>query len=145
MFQHILFPTDGEAPSNVARDKCLAFALDAGARVTALHVTKPFHVLGARIDMLEDTPDSYVVRTQARARDCLEPVATAARRIGVTCDKVALVHEHPDAAIVEVARERGCDLIAMASHGRRGIQFLVLGSVTQKVLVHSRVPVLVYR
>lgn len=145
MFQHILFPTDGEPPSKAALDKCMAFARDAGARVTALYVIEPFHVLSTRADMLEDTQEHYREHSQARARDCLAPVAAAARRLDVACDTVTLQHEQPYAAIVAAARERRCDLIAMASHGRRGIQFLVLGSVTQRVLTHSEIPVLVYR
>lgn len=145
MFKHILFPTDGEAPSMAAMEPCLAFAKDSGARLTVLHVTEPFHVLSARAEMLADTEAGYAVHAQARARACLERVAAAAIARGVVYETLAVEHEHPYEAIIDVARERQCDLVAMASHGRRGVQALLLGSETQKVLTHSHLPVLVFR
>jgi len=63
---------------------------------------------------------------------------------GVTCDTVQIEHNHPYKAMIETAKERSCDLIVMASHGRSGIAAVVLGSVTNKVLTHTNVPVLIY-
>ncbi|MEO5934389.1 MAG: universal stress protein [Duganella sp.] len=145
MFKHILFPTDGEAPSVVALAPCLAFARDSGARLTILHVSTPFHVWSTRPDVLADTPGEYASHSLTHARACLEPVVAAARAHGVTYETLTIEHEHPYQAIIEAARTHDCDLVAMASHGRRGVQALLLGSETQKVLTHSHVPVLVFR
>ena len=145
MFKHILFPTDGEAPSIVAMAPCLDLAREIGARVTILHVTAPFRVLSARPEVLADTPDDYAAHSQARARACMEPVAEAARARGVVHQTLTVEHAHPYAAIIDVARGRHCDLVAMASHGRHGVQALLVGSETQKVLTHCHLPVLVFR
>jgi len=145
MFKHILFPTDGEAPSMAALAQCLAFAKDSGARLLALHVSAPFHTLSARPEQLADTPEDYAAHVRVRSRALLEQVAAAARAQGVLYETLTVEHEHPYQAIVDAAREHRCDLVAMASHGRRGIQALLLGSETQKVLTHSNVPVLVFR
>lgn len=145
MFKHILFPTDGEAPSLAALPVCLALAKDSGARVTALHVTAPFRVLSTRPEVLADTPEDYARHSAERARALLEQVAAAARAEGVVYETLTVEHEHPYAAILDAARRRHCDLVAMASHGRRGLQALLLGSETQKVLTHGDLPVLVLR
>lgn len=145
MFRHILFPVDGAAPSQTALAPCMAFARDAGARLTLLHVIAPFRVLTVSGAMLEETPDSYRLHSQEAARKLLEPLAAAAREQGVECATLGVEHAHPYEAIIETARQQRCDLIAMASHGRRGVQALLLGSETHKVLTHSAIPVLVYR
>jgi len=145
MYKHILFPTDGEAPSVAAIAACVALAKDAGALLTVLHVRTPFHFLSAHPAVLSDTPRAYAVHSQQRAEACLEQVAAACRAQGVAHETVSVEHELPSRAIVDVARERGCDLVAMASHGRRGVQALFIGSETQKVLASSPVPVLVFR
>lgn len=145
MFKHILFPTDGEAHSVAAIAPCVALAKDSGARLTVLHVTAPFRVLSTRPEVLADTPDDYAQHSRARAQDRLEQVAAVARAQGVPCETMTVEHEHPYQAIIDVARQRDCDLVAMASHGRRGVQALLLGSETQKVLTHSHLPVLVFR
>ncbi|HEX5344988.1 MAG TPA: universal stress protein [Duganella sp.] len=145
MYSHILFPTDGEAPSITAVDNCMRFAKAIGARVTILHVRAPFHILSIRAEVLADTPAEYVQHSKERGRLCLEQAAAAAREHGVACETVDLEHEHPYLAIINTARERHCDLVAMASHGRSGIEALLIGSQTQKVLTHSHLPVLVFR
>lgn len=145
MFKHILFPTDGETPSVAAIAPCVALAKDCGARLTVLHVIAPFRVLSTRPEVLADTPDDYAQHSMARARDRLEQVAAAARAQGVAHETITVEHEHPYQAIIDVARQRGCDLVAMASHGRRGVQALLLSSETQKVLTHGELPVLVFR
>lgn len=82
---------------------------------------------------------------QKYAAKLLDTVASAARASGVACDTVQIEHEHPYRAIIDTARSKGCDLIVMASHGRRGVSAIVLGSETVKVLTHSKIPVLVDR
>ncbi|HEX7988447.1 MAG TPA: universal stress protein, partial [Duganella sp.] len=145
MFKHILFPTDGEAPSVAALAPCLALAKYHGARVTALHVTAPFRVLSTRPEVLAGTPDDYAAGSAERARARLEPVAAAAAAQGVPCETLTVEHEHPYAAIIDTARQRQCDLVAMASHGRRGVSRLLLGSQAQKIVALSPVSVLVCR
>lgn len=145
MFRHILFPSDGEAPSLAAIIPCARFAHEIGARLTVLHVRAPFHFLTVRPALLTDNAEAYAAHSHARAAACLEPVAAAARAQGVACDTLVVEHELPYQAIIDVARDRHCDLVAMASHGRSGLQALLIGSATHKVLTHSQVPVLVFR
>lgn len=145
MFRHILFPTDGQAPSVAAVESCAAFARDAGARITVLHVTTPFHVLTTRSSMLTDSPGAYAEHSRAASQACLEQAAAVCRAQGVPCQTLAVENELPYQAIIDVAAAQKCDLVAMASHGRSGMQALLLGSETHKVLVHSKVPVLVFR
>jgi nucleotide-binding universal stress UspA family protein len=104
----------------------------------------PFHTYTLNSAMLEDTPDSYKKRMTAFAAKCLDQVKDAAKA-GVKCETIHVEHEHPYQAIIDAAKARSCDLIVMASHGRRGIAAIVLGSETVKVLTHSTIPVLVYR
>lgn len=145
MFKHILFPTDGSPMSEDAMRTCLAFAKSIGARVTALHVAPEFHVMTTDTYMLEDTHDQYLKDTAEKGARVLAVVENAARALGVECETVLRRSDDPYIDILDEARERGCDLIAMASHGRRGIKALLLGSETQKVLVHSLIPVLALR
>src|SRR5271166_5720072 len=95
--------------------------------------------------MAADTLDSYTERVSIVAAKLLARVEDAAAAAGVACDVVHDQHEHPYQAIIDTTITRGCDLIVMASHGRRGISAIVLGSETVKVLTHSIIPVLVYR
>lgn len=134
MYQHILVPTDGSSLSAEAVDQALQLAKPLKARLTLLTVTRPFHVFAAEPGMVTATPQQYLRAAQDKA-------AAA----NVPCEAIQLESEHPYQAIIETAVKRGCDLIAMASHGRRGIAAIVLGSETVKVLTHSKIPVLVYR
>ena len=123
----------------------IALAKWVGAKVTVLTVLPPFHVLTTDTQMLEDTPAQYKVRMQEHAQKTLGAVAQAAQTSGVACEMVHVEHGHPYQAIIDTAESKGCDLIAMASHGRHGISANVLGSETVKVLTHSKIPVLVHR
>ncbi|MCC6071691.1 universal stress protein [Massilia sp. GCM10020059] len=145
MFKHILLPTDGSASSDLAVQAAVQLARDMGARVTGLHVVPPFHTFTYRVDMIEDTEDQYEKESEALARKVLLTIENLAQECGVPCDTVIVRSDDVHDAIIETARDRQCDLIAMASHGRRGVRGLLLGSETQKVLTHSLIPVLVYR
>lgn len=145
MFKHILVPTDGSPLSESAALKSIQFARDHGARVTAVHVSPAFHVLTYRTDMLEDTRDEFERDSKAHADRYLAFVAKAAAESGVPCDTVRRVDDNVFQSIIDLARERRCDIIAMASHGRRGVAGVLLGSETQHVLTHSVIPVLVWR
>jgi nucleotide-binding universal stress UspA family protein len=148
MFKHILFPTDGSDISAKASATAIGLAHAIGARVTALHVVPPYlpplpeMSVGFTYAMTED---EYDRATKAQAGEMLGKVAEEAHDSGVGCDTVTVVNAAPWDAIIRTARERGCDAIVMASHGRRGLAGLVLGSETTKVLTHSTIPVLVTR
>jgi nucleotide-binding universal stress UspA family protein len=145
MYTNILIPTDGSELAGKAVQDGIALAKRIGAKITALTVLPPFHVLTTDTQMLEDTPAQYKVRMQAHAEKTLGAVAQAAEAAGVPCEMVHVEHEHPYQAIIDTAGSKGCDLIVMASHGRHGISAIVLGSETVKVLTHSKIPVLVNR
>lgn len=145
MFSHILIPVDGSPLSIGAMQTAMSFAREAGAKVTVLTVKEPFHVFSASPGQLELTRDEYEQEAGAHAADSLVAAEREAQQRGVTCEVVQAESDEPYLAIIETAIGRGCDLIAMASHGRTGIAALVLGSVTVKVLTHSKIPVLVYR
>jgi nucleotide-binding universal stress UspA family protein len=145
MFKHILLPTDGSPLSEVAVKKGVQFAKSIGARVTGLYVIAPFRLFGRRGEMISDSKQQYEKDSQADAQSYLSVISAAAKEAGVTYDGVADTNAHPYAAIVEAAEKRGCDLIMMASHGRRGVQAVLIGSETTKVLTHTKIPVLVLR
>lgn len=145
MYKHILIPTDGTILSASAVDQGVKLAKDLGARVTVIHVTEPFHTFSLDPDQVSETAGDYEKRTAERTRHYLDAASDNAKAAGVPCEVAAVEHEHPYEAIIGAAATRGCDLIAMASHGRRGVSALVLGSETTKVLTHSNIPVLVYR
>lgn len=145
MFKRILLPTDGTPASLKAIVAAMDFAKSINATVVGLYVIPPFHTLTYRPDMLEDTHDSYVRHCAIEAQKFLDQISKAASEVGVACSVQSLTHEHPYEAIITTARGQACDLIAMASHGRRGAIGMLLGSETQKVLTHSAIPVLVYR
>lgn len=145
LYRRILLPTDGAELSQRAILAGVVFAREVGAEVVGLVATPSFHMLSADPDMVEDTAEQYDEASRARGRRMLEDVDSAAREAGVPCRLEQTVSDHPWEAIVETAQRLGCDLIVMASHGRRGVKGLLLGSETQKVLVNSTIPVLVHR
>jgi nucleotide-binding universal stress UspA family protein len=145
VYSNILIPTDGSELAQKAVEYGVRLAKALGAKVTALNVTEPFHVFSVAPSQLEYTRNEYKKHTDAIAAKALGAVSAAADRAGVACETVHVEHEHAFRAIIDAAQTRGCDLIAMASHGRHGVAAVVLGSETVKVLTHSQIPVLVYR
>jgi nucleotide-binding universal stress UspA family protein len=145
MYRHILLPTDGSELSKMALREGVDLAKALGAKVTAITVTPPFHISSFSPFMLADTADQHRKHMQALAGQNLDAAMKIAAVTDVPCDVVHVEHEHPYQAIIDTARDRGCDAILMASHGRRGMTAVVLGSETLKVLTHSIIPVIVYR
>ncbi|HRO37146.1 universal stress protein [Thauera sp.] len=147
MFKHILVPTDGSALSDSTVARAVSFAKESGARITFFYsqpdFPMPIYGEGALID--PTTPEQFAKSAAAEAEAILSKARGAAEADGVACDSDTAVNEVPYEAIIDAADRHGCDLIFMASHGRRGIAGLLLGSETQKVLTHSKTPVLVYR
>lgn len=145
MYRHLLIPFDGSPFSAKAVDQGLAFAKDAGARVTILTVIEPFNIFAPDADQIGNLFEEYTRQMEEKAAARLAQVAEKAAAAAVPCDTVKITSGLPYKAIIETAEKAGCDLIAMASHGRRGLEAMLLGSETTKVLTHSTVPVLVFR
>jgi nucleotide-binding universal stress UspA family protein len=145
MFKQILLPTDGSDLSERAVLAGISFAKELGAQVVGLTVRPEFHTFTYKTEMLEDTEPEFNAATAQQAEKYLAFISDAARSAGVPCSTMQAVSDDPYETILQTAKERKCDLIIMASHGRRGLRGLLLGSETQKVLVHSDIPVLVYR
>lgn len=145
MYRHLLIPTDGSELSAYAVEQGLELAKRLGARATFFTAIEPFQVVAVGSDQLMYARDDYQRHTTEAAQRHQADAASRAQALGVESQGVIVEHGNPYQAIVEAAAEHGCDLIAMASHGRRGMQAVLLGSVTLKVLTHSAVPVLVYR
>lgn len=145
MFKHILVPTDGSKLSENAIKHAVNLARQCDAKLTALNVMPKFHVLTYDTEMLEATPKEFEQTSRAQSKRFLDVAEREAQTAGVNCDAVSVTSDHPYQEIIGTAQERNCDLIVIASHGRRGIEGVLIGSETQKVLTHSHTPVLVYR
>ena len=145
MFKHILVPTDGSELSEDAIQKGIQFANSINAEVTGFHVIVPFRVFSLRMGTLEDTKEQYERQSEVQAEQFLGVIKKAAEKASVSCDTDYVTSSHPYEMIIKAAEQKGCDLIMMASHGRRGLQGLLIGSETHKVLTHTKIPVLVFR
>ena len=145
MFKHILIPTDGSELSTNAIEKGIKFAASVGASITGLNVVPNLQLLDYQLQILEETRQSLNEATKSRADAILEVLTKAAKAANVDCKVEVVVSDHPYKAIIDTAEKRRCDLILMASHGRRGIGGILLGSETHRVLTHSKIPVLVVR
>ena len=145
MFKHILIPLDGSLLSEGAVRQGLRLAKILGARVTAFHVTPKFHSAGAAMELLSSTAAACPIDAAERAEAVLRFAARIASGLGVDCELDYVCGDSPFEEIIDAADRKACDLIVMASHGRRGIEGVLLGSQTHRVLTHSRIPVLVYR
>ena len=147
MYQHILIPTDGSALSGHAVTQGIALAKVIGARVSGLFVAPaptPLVFEGlVPVDYMQ--PEEHAALSARAAARALGVIEKAAQQAGVACECLTISGEYPAQAILEIAVRRKCDLIVMASHGRRGLAGVLLGSETQKVLTHAKVPVLVCR
>ena len=145
MFKHILVPTDGSPLSAMAVGKAVDLARAVGARVTFLTAVEPFHIWSDNANQLSYTREEYERVSKEQANATLAAASETARAAAVEAEAVLVETDEPYRAIIDLSSEKGCDLVAMASHGRRGVAALVIGSETQKVLTHSTIPVLVYR
>lgn len=145
MYKHILLPTDGSELSRKAIDHGIALAGSVKAKVTALIVSTPLDSLMVDPTAAAGLLEQYRALVTSQTAKHLGIVQDAAIRAGVPCDVAQIENDHPYEAIIETAKNRGCDLIVMASHGLRGISQTMLGSQTLKVLTTTTVPVLVVR
>lgn len=147
MFKHLLVPIDGTEFSMAAVQRAASFASDAGAHITFLNIEHAFPAmyLGEGAIMDENAPAKFHELADSQAHQILRAAEEIARAAGVQCTTLILVSESACEAIIEAAEKNACDLIFMASHGRSGIGRLLLSSVTEKVLRHTKIPVLVHR
>jgi nucleotide-binding universal stress UspA family protein len=148
MFKHILLPTDGSELAQQAVLKGIEFARVIGARVTACHVASHNDLTRVYVGSGAVSPEigaKVEKEFEARVDTILRFASAAAQKAGVPCATRYVNSPDPFASVIQTAEGEGCDLIFMASHGRRGMTALVLGSVTNKVLTHSKIPVMVCR
>ena len=146
MYRNILIATDGSELADKAVAHGLNLAKAVGAKVTALIVEAPFNVFSvpeSRARQLSQEFAQHAEYVKRHAGKVLGDVAEAARKAGVPCDTVQIEDEQPYHAIIKTAENKSCDAIVMASHGRSGISAVLLGSVTNKVLTHTAIPVVV--
>jgi nucleotide-binding universal stress UspA family protein len=145
MFKHVLLPTDGSILSQAAIQKGVQFAKSMQAKITGISVMPEQKYYLYQSDITAQVIEETVTQHKKQAERNLSFVAKTAQEADVPCETVCEISDHPYEAIIRVAEKNACDLIMMASHGRRGVKGLLLGSETQKVLTHSKIPVLVYR
>ncbi|MFZ0850653.1 MAG: universal stress protein [Hyphomicrobiaceae bacterium] len=145
MYKRILLPTDGTEFSERALRHGIGIAKLTQAQIVAITVTQPPHSALPLSLIPKNLAGIIHSETVKLADENLAVVERLVREAGIPVELVRQSNDHPWEAIVLTAKEKQCDLIVMASHGRRGVSALVLGSETQKVLTHSTIPVLVVR
>jgi nucleotide-binding universal stress UspA family protein len=148
MFKNILLPTDGSKLAGRAIARGFALAKSLGARVTLLSVVPEFRLIADEsfaVPMSVQMKSRYEKEAMARVTKSLRSLQQKAEKSGLRADIVVVTGDLPYQQIIATARQRKCDLVVMASHGRRGLTGLLLGSETIKVLTHSKIPVLVVR
>jgi nucleotide-binding universal stress UspA family protein len=144
MFKRILVPTDGSDLSNKAIEAAVDLARTLKASLVGMTTLEPYSYSNLS-EYRPETLDDYEARMEQAGAERLGKIANAAAAVGVPVETVAAKSFSPYEAIIDTAKAQGCDLIVMASHGRRGLNAVLLGSETQKVLTHSSIPVMVYR
>jgi nucleotide-binding universal stress UspA family protein len=144
MFKRILVPTDGSDITQKSVQTAVQLAKSVGAEIHTLCVKEPFPY-GAISEMQPTPPQEFFDAQERIATRHVAAVAEACKAADVPCTALTVEGLHPWESIIAHAEKTGCDLLVMASHGRRGVSALLLGSETQKVLTHTRIPVLVVR
>lgn len=147
MFRHFFVPTDGSVLSHQAVEKAVSFAKESGARITFFYARADADssIYGEAALLRSINPDLFVQSLEQESHAALTGAQGVAQAAGVPSDALSAVSDEPYEVIIANAENCGCDLILMASHGRRGMKGLLLGSQTQKVLKHTKIPVLVCR
>jgi nucleotide-binding universal stress UspA family protein len=144
MFKRILVPTDGSESTHKAVEIAIDLARNGGASLFTISVKEPFPY--SAISEMQPVPPQEFFDAQERiAALRVQHVQQLCQDAGLACDAHTVEALHPWEAIIEHGKQKGCDLIVMASHGRRGMAALLLGSETQRVLIHSPLPVLIVK
>lgn len=144
MFMHILVPVDGSSTSQLAVEKAVGLAKAFGSRVTAIFVIDPYPFTGVGTDFAYGQAE-YLNAATAEANAAIAAAKAMIEKAGVTVDTAVIEAHAAWRGVVQAAESAQADLIVMGSHGRSGLEKLVLGSVTQAVLSHTHLPVLVVR
>jgi nucleotide-binding universal stress UspA family protein len=144
MYRSILIPTDGTEITAKAVATGVALAQALGARLSTITVKEPFPY-SAISEMQPIPPQEFYDAQERIALVRVNEVVASAGRAGIACEAFTVEAQHPWEAIIDHAKTQSCDLIVMASHGRRGVSAMLLGSETSRVLVHCDVPVLVVK
>lgn len=147
MFKHILIPTDGSSVAAKAIQAGVVLAKEMGAKVIGYHAQEPLpsHVHGEGYFADEQLVAEFERRAREYAERCVGEIGAAAKAAGVPFEPLIVRSPVPYRGIIEAAEKEKCDAIFIASHGHRGLTGLLLGSVTNQVLAHSKIPVLVFR
>ncbi len=148
MFKHILVPLSIELSNEKFLESACLLAKENGAKITFYHAIPPYFpsiMVADNVVTDSNVYDAFSVAVNKQAATLLEAAEAAAKNMAVPCATLSTLRDSPYEGIVIAATEQGCDLIFMSSHGRRGMSALLLGSETQKVLTHCKIPVLVYR
>jgi len=148
MYKNILLPHDGSELSNEAADHAIALARSVKAKLTLMHVVAHRNLVldeGVSSKLVHKLESDYENLAKKNAEALLAKVAARAKTAGVESASLVVIGDDPYKEIIDRAGALGCDLVVMASHGRRGLEGLLLGSETVKLLTHSRIPVLVVR
>lgn len=146
MFKHVLIPTDGSELSQKAIRIGVELAKFHGARVTGVHAIPDYHLMIAYEGAFDPVTEERIEKeARVRAENYLDFIKKTAAAAGVPCDTVCETSDHPYDAIIKTADAKGCDLILLHSHGRKGLAAVLLGSETRKVLTYSKIPVMVVR
>lgn len=146
MYKHILITTDGSELARKGVDHGLSLAKSLDARVTVVTVTEPFPIYAGEGWALGPGDFERYDADQVKfAQELLDPIKADAAKLGVACETRHVPGRRPAEAILDVAADQGCSLVVMASHGRRGLGRLLLGSQTSEVVSNSPIPVLVVR
>lgn len=145
MYKHILIATDGSDLAQRALEQGLSLAKLTNAQATVVTVTEPWTAAVSGEWAVAFPVEEYEKASAANARKILDDAQKIAVSLGVVCDGVHVKDQYPAEGIVEEAKARGCDLIVMSSHGRRGIAKFVLGSQATRVLAHTTIPLLICR
>jgi nucleotide-binding universal stress UspA family protein len=146
MYKHILVPTDGSPQSASAITGAVELAKAIGAKVTGIFAAPPATPIFYRDNLPAGfgTMEDHKRIIEDSAVRYLAVIEEAAKKAAVPCEVITVISDYPADTILETAAKRGCDLIVMATHGRRGISGVLLGSETQRVVTHAKIPVLVY-
>lgn len=147
MFKHLLISTDGSSLGNKAAKAGIELAHALGAKVTAYYAIEQLQMIADEGYMMMDQKmfDRLEASARAAGQKRVDAIGKMAKAAGVPFASVVTNASTAYEGIIDAAKKRKCDVIFMASHGRRGVSRLMMGSVTQKVLAHSRIPVVVYR
>ena len=145
MLENVLVPTDGTELSAKAAAYAVQLAKKLGAKVTTMTVTTPAESMLIGEVMIVRHPAEYEAKAAAQAQVVLSVIDNLAKAAGVSCETIHVRNALPWHGILETAKSKAADVIVMASHGRRGLSAMLIGSETQKVINHSHIPVLIYR